>query len=49
MNDEQVFDFGIRLWLLREERGLSRMGLVQKRCIHCLHYKVTSLSCQETV
>ena len=30
MNDEQVYDFGIRLRQLREERGLSRAALAKK-------------------
>lgn len=30
MNDEQVYDFGIRLRQLREERGLSRKAFAQK-------------------
>ncbi len=30
MNEEQIYDFGIRLRQLREERGLSRNGLAQK-------------------
>ena len=30
MNDEQVYDFGIRLRQLREERGLSRKALAKK-------------------
>lgn len=30
MNDEQVYDFGIRLRQLREERGLSRKALSKK-------------------
>ena len=30
MNDEQVYDFGIRLRQLREERGLSRTALAEK-------------------
>ena len=30
MNDEQVYDFGIRLRQLREERGLSRTAFAKK-------------------
>ena len=30
MNNEQVYDFGIRLRQLREERGLSRTALAKK-------------------
>lgn len=30
MNDEQVYDFGIRLRQLREDRGLSRDALAKK-------------------
>lgn len=30
MNSEQVYDFGIRLRQLREERGLSRTALAKK-------------------
>lgn len=30
MNDEQVYDFGIRLRQLREDRGLSRAALAKK-------------------
>ena len=30
MNDEQVYDFGIRLRQLREDRGLSRTALAKK-------------------
>ena len=30
MNDEQVYDFGIRLRQLREERRLSRKAFAQK-------------------
>ncbi len=30
MNNEQVYDFGVRLRELREERGLSRTALAKK-------------------
>ena len=30
MTDEQVYDFGVRLRQLREERGLSRSALAKK-------------------
>ncbi len=30
MNNEQVYDFGVRLRQLREERGLSRTALAKK-------------------
>lgn len=30
MSDNQVYDFGIRLRQLREERGLSRKALAKK-------------------
>lgn len=30
MNDEQVYDFGVRLRQLREDRGLSRSALAKK-------------------
>jgi len=30
MNDEQVYDFGIRLRQLREDRGLSRSAFAKK-------------------
>lgn len=30
MNDEQVYDFGIRLRQLREDRGLSRAAFAKK-------------------
>ncbi len=30
MNDEQVYDFGVRLRQLREERGFSRSALAKK-------------------